>query len=423
MNVLKCEMCGDNIKISPNQTFGTCESCDTVIYFPKSDSDEKSDALLRRGYIFLEDKNWDKAAEYFDKVLDLEPECAQAYIGVMCVELRCAKQELLAQQNTPIDENANYKKVMRFGNAEEQEFLRAISASILGCISKKCIDKDALIGQNNLHPIVVGENIVIGLRTDGTVVAAGKKGYYESEVSNLRDIISVSAEIIKTLALRSDGTVVSIGGRDGKEHTVEGWSDIVSISAAGFHTAALRADGTVMEVVTKIFSDEDVQNVYDVTDTVAIAAGYDHIVCVQADGSALSVGKQTEIFEWTDIVSVAAGYNYSVGLRRDGTVVASGQNDYGEGDVDGWTDIVAVTAGGEPFTNHTVGLRSDGTVVATGKNKYGQCDVSGWRNIVAISAGIWQTAGLRADGTVLLAGRKKKNIYDALQWTNIGHVL
>ncbi|HEX7058218.1 MAG TPA: RCC1 domain-containing protein, partial [Bacilli bacterium] len=36
---------------------------------------------------------------------------------------------------------------------------------------------------------------------------------------------------------------------------------------------------------------------------------------------------------------------------------------------------------------HTVGLKADGTVVAVGNNRYGQCDVSGWRNIVAIAAG------------------------------------
>lgn len=65
-----------------------------------------------------------------------------------------------------------------------------------------------------------------------------------------------------------------------------------------------------------------------------------------------------------------------MGLRSDGTVVAVGNNDYGECDVDSWTDIVAVAAG-----FHTVGLRSDRTVVATGDNEYGQCNVSSWKGI------------------------------------------
>ena len=75
-------------------------------------------------------------------------------------------------------------------------------------------------------------------------------------------------------------------------------------------------------------------------------------------------------------MAVAARSNHTVGLRSDGTVVAVGNNDYGECDVDSWTDIVAVAAG-----FHTVGLRSDRTVVATGDNEYGQCNVSSWKGI------------------------------------------
>ena len=77
---------------------------------------------------------------------------------------------------------------------------------------------------------------------------------------------------------------------------------------------------------------------------------------------------------------IRAGSWYTVGLKSDGTVVAVGSNSLGQCDVEGWTDIVAVSAG----ARHTVGLKSDGTVVATkyiGDSKYyhGQCDVKGWK--------------------------------------------
>ena len=55
---------------------------------------------------------------------------------------------------------------------------------------------------------------------------------------------------------------------------------------------------------------------------------------------------------------------FLVGLRMDGTVVAVGNNEYGQCDVSGWTDIVSVAAGGA----YTIGLKADGTVVAVGKN-------------------------------------------------------
>ena len=60
-----------------------------------------------------------------------------------------------------------------------------------------------------------------------------------------------------------------------------------------------------------------------------------------------------------------------------------GYNDYGQCELAGWTDIVAVSAGGD----HTVGLKSDGTVVAVGDNDDGQCEVADWTDIVAVSAG------------------------------------
>lgn len=71
------------------------------------------------------------------------------------------------------------------------------------------------------------------------------------------------------------------------------------------------------------------------------------------------------------------GSYHTVGLKSDGTVVAVGLNKYGQCDVSGWRDIVAIAAG----CAHTIGLQSDGTLVAIGDNEYRQCDVRGWRGI------------------------------------------
>ena len=76
--------------------------------------------------------------------------------------------------------------------------------------------------------------------------------------------------------------------------------------------------------------------------------------------------------------TVSAGGSHTVGLKADGTVVAVGYNDNGQCDVDGWTDIVAVSVS----SRHTVGLKADGTVVAVGDNGYGRCDVDGWTDIL-----------------------------------------
>ena len=109
--------------------------------------------------------------------------------------------------------------------------------------------------------------------------------------------------------------------------------------------------------------------------------------------------------------NISAGYGHTVGLKSDGTVEAVGDNYYGQIDVEGWTDIVAVSSSWD----HTVGLKSDGSVVAVGDNYDGRCDVEGWTDIVDISATRYLTAGLKSDGTVVVAG----DLNYAKDWTDI----
>lgn len=72
--------------------------------------------LLKRAFIFLEDGDWDSADEYCEKVLDLDPECAQAYLGKLMAELRVRKVDELANCEQSFDDKDNYHKVVRFGD-------------------------------------------------------------------------------------------------------------------------------------------------------------------------------------------------------------------------------------------------------------------------------------------------------------------
>lgn len=72
--------------------------------------------LLKRAFMFLEDGNWQEADAYCEKVLDLDPECAEAYLGKLMAERNVKKQEDLADLAEPFDGNNNYQKAVRFGN-------------------------------------------------------------------------------------------------------------------------------------------------------------------------------------------------------------------------------------------------------------------------------------------------------------------
>ena len=152
--------------------------------------------------------------------------------------------------------------------------------------------------------------------------------------------------------------------------------------------------------------------------TGALAAGYYHTVALKTDGTVVATGRndsgQCDVDGWTDIVAVAAGSSHTVGLKRDGTVVAKGSNAYGQCALR-WENITAIAAG----PKHTVGLKADGTVVASGINNNGQCNVDGWTDIVAVAAGSSHTVGLKRDGTVVAKGSNSFEQCDVSSWRNI----
>ena len=138
--------------------------------------------------------------------------------------------------------------------------------------------------------------------------------------------------------------------------------------------------------------------------TPMVAAGWNHIVGLRADGAVLATGyndaRQCDVRGWADIVQVAAGSWQTLGVKDDGTVVAAGFSESGQTNVGGWTNITQVAAG----HGHTVGLKSDGIVVAVGANDRGECEVGDWTDIVQVATSGWYTAGVKVDGTVVAVG-------------------
>ena len=88
--------------------------------------------LLKRAFMFLEDGDWNSANEYCEKVLDIDPENADAYLGKLMAELRVTRQAELKYCATPFDVRNNYQKVVRFADkkrkAELAEYIEYIRA-------------------------------------------------------------------------------------------------------------------------------------------------------------------------------------------------------------------------------------------------------------------------------------------------------
>ena len=312
---------------------------------------------------------------------------------------------------------AQYQKGESLLAEQDSEAAAQAFASAVGY--RDAIKRIYQIRYQDLHEgkIAAGDDHTVGLKVDGTVVAAGDNMFGQCKVRDWTNIVSISAGNVYTVGLKADGTVVAAGDNEYGQCDVSDWTDIVSIAAGNFHTVGLKADGTVVAVG---YNGHGQCNVRDWTDIVSIAAGYYHTVGLKADGTVVAASSngfwQCKVSDWTDIVSIAAGISHTVGLKADGTVVAAGSNKYGQCNVRDWTDIVSIAAG----DNHTVGLKTDGTVVAAGLNEDGQCDVSDWTDIVSIAAGDNHTVGLKSDGTVVAAGDNYGGQCNVSDWTDIG---
>ena len=88
------------------------------------------ESLLKRAFMFLEDGDWSAADEYCEKVLDIDPENARAYLGKLMAECRACRMEDLQNCEQPFDGSGNYNKILRFAEPKLIETLKGYIAHI-----------------------------------------------------------------------------------------------------------------------------------------------------------------------------------------------------------------------------------------------------------------------------------------------------
>lgn len=186
-------------------------------------------------------------------------------------------------------------------------------------------------------------------------------------------------------------------------------------------------------------------------DIVAVAAGFNHSLALDASGHVWSMGENSggqlgrgdpsvdyvtpePIPGLADVVAIAAGLNHSLALKSDGTVWSFGENFNGQlgrtddngnpshpahptpAQIPGLADVVAIAAG----SNHSLALKSDGTAWAFGNNDGGQLgnptnscsnqatptptQIGTFTDVTAISAGYEFSLVLHANHTVSAFG-------------------
>lgn len=95
--------------------------------FPNGGPDE---ALLQQAFLFLKERDFQKADVYFDRALDMNPVNAQAYLGKLLVRLGVQSTNDLLNCTQPFDNTEEYRRVIRFADSRLRAELEWYNAQI-----------------------------------------------------------------------------------------------------------------------------------------------------------------------------------------------------------------------------------------------------------------------------------------------------
>lgn len=181
--------------------------------------------LLERAFLFLEDGKWSDADTYCEKVLDIDPKNAQAYLGKLMAELQVQKRGQLSDCAQPFDKNENYLKILRFGD-------EALNTELRGYI-------DIINQRNETHRKSAIYNNACGIMKSAAAQMAFLKGaeLFKS-ISGFRDADALAAQCLEkaegcrkdavyttAISRRAVGNIASYEEAIAIFKTITGWRD------------------------------------------------------------------------------------------------------------------------------------------------------------------------------------------------------
>ena len=429
------------------------------------------DTLLKRAWIFLEDGEQRQAGEYFDRVLDIDPECAPAYIGKFCAGYKFTSEEQLASFPTPLTDNGFFQRALTFadpayktkleGYAQNAQKLRELNSAIAHGENREGLTEAVRILENlgdfknanewlehcrKQQQIVYDEGLAFTgqKRYSDAIACFAALGEYRDAQEQITHAQGQITQINKALEARERrkrrrrtiafltaivaGIVIFLTytfvNRQiyNAQQRARNYSSANRLLSRGQYSEAIALFRELGNYGTSRRRYRDAMNeLYVIRERIApfagtIAAGSEHTAGLRTDGTV--VCSNGWIHEWTDIVAITAGsMRITTGLIADGTVTNPWLADQ-----DDWTDLVAIALRSDLHEHHLVGLRADGTVVDSMGWLVGDewpVDPNEWTGIIAISAGNRHIVGLRANGTVVAVGNNQSGQLDVSDWTDI----
>ena len=358
--------------------------------------------------MLLEDENWEEAKTYFNKVLDLEPKNAEAYLGLAMAEAKAQDwqtyREKYVQGN--VEPDSNLERARKFAGEELKKRFHGLSAA-----RDAERDKHKRRLEEHKKRILMaskwsllsspGHNYIVALRADGTAIIASPSFNLDEEEREIRSwkvLVSLSVVLGRTVGLRADGTVLAVGENEHGECNVKTWRDIVAVACGEDHTVGLRADGTVAATGA---NEEKQCDVGAWKNIVSIACGKDCTIGLRSDGKVVVAGDDELKYaeQWSHIVAVGYFCREVVGLCSDGRVLIGGDTN------SKWKGFESIYCSSGNNFGALIGKRKNGTWAAWRREDYGDgieiVELPRWKDVVSVICNISAAFGLCPDGRVL----------------------
>ena len=88
------------------------------------------DNLMLRINFFLEDKDWEKAETYIDKVLDIDATYAPAYLAKVLIKYGLTSESSLTSLRKPIGDDPDWQKALSFADTQQKQTYNSYAKAI-----------------------------------------------------------------------------------------------------------------------------------------------------------------------------------------------------------------------------------------------------------------------------------------------------
>lgn len=403
------------------------------------------ESLLKRAYLFIEDRNFTEADEYCERVLDMEPENASAYVAKMLCELKVNSKEQLASLEDSFENNDNYLKAVRF----EDDKLKKELSSYINKINENKIEKKYNKLNLDMKNASTKDEFI---NLSNAFASLGD--YKDSEL--LKDECLRKADEVhyiniykEGIMLKEQNTLDSLNKAIQKFQSISNWNDSLQQIEECKNNINLinkkNEDDFLQTQRIKAKSRKKRRKTFFIVLPIIIVFV---IVCVVLNSVVFPLNdynsaiekiqngnyeegwaKLEELGDYKDSAKVLKESKYNVASKMEKEKnyakaamlygYAVGYKDAKEKSMECWGKVDSIKSTISAGDDYSVAVKEDGSVVACGSNNKGQCDVENWKNIIAVCANDEHTLGLKMDGTVVSVGKSKYDKCDVEDWNNI----